>query len=91
MNVDGSGQTNLTNHEADDNWPTMSPDGTQIAFLSDRDGNWEIYLINTDGTGLTRLTDTPEWEIFPVWSPDGTQIAFMREFDVLVMNIVDSI
>lgn len=102
MNVDGSGQTNLTKHGADDEWPTMSPDGTRIAFISwrdepnprvcSRDGscNTEIYLTNADGTGLTRLTDIPGMESFPVWSPDGTQIAFISwrngKQDVYVMN-----
>ena len=99
MNADGSMQTRLTTHEADDEWPSMSPDGTQIVFISNRDEpnrgscmltggcNSDVYVINTDGTGLTRLTDSPNAEMFPMWSPDGTQIAFMRENDIYKMNL----
>jgi dipeptidyl aminopeptidase/acylaminoacyl peptidase len=51
-----SGDTRLTNNPATDSEPTWSPNGTQIAFVSDRDGNFEIYKMNADGTGQTRLT-----------------------------------
>ena len=40
-----------------------------IAFLSDRDGNGEIYVMNADGTGQTRLTNNPALDWFPAWSP----------------------
>ena len=100
MNADGSGQVRLTNHDADDNWPSMSPDGTRIVFVSNRDDpnyntwgktvyNTELYMVNTDGSGLTRLTDAGH-ESFPVWSPDGKRITFRstrdKSFDVFVMN-----
>jgi Tol biopolymer transport system component len=86
MNADGSGQVNLTHHEAYDIRPSISPDGKRIVFISDRDGNLEIYLMNVDGTGIIRLTDSPEWEGFPRWSPDGRHIVFMRGFNVVVMD-----
>jgi hypothetical protein len=50
----------------------------RIAFVSDRDGNTEIYVMNADGTGQTRLTKDPGSDWSPVWSPDGTKIAFSR-------------
>jgi len=40
-----------------------------ITFVSDRDGNWEIYVINADGTGLTRLTNDPRDDMLPAWAP----------------------
>jgi len=100
MKVDGSEQINLTNHEADDYWPTMSKDGAKIVFVSDRNEpnpdtcqyecNSDLYVIDIDGSDLARLTDAPGREMFPVWSPDGTQIAFnsSREsgFDLFVMK-----
>ena len=65
VNADGSNPVNLTNNPADDRSPTWSPDGRRIAFVSDRDGNHEIYVMNADGTGQTRLTDTPYYDSDP--------------------------
>jgi dipeptidyl aminopeptidase/acylaminoacyl peptidase len=59
-----------------DSQAAISPDGSQLSFISDRDGNYELYVVNLDGTGLTRLTNTPYAEQHPTWSPDGQWIAF---------------
>jgi len=56
--------------------PVVSPDGTRIAFLSDRDGATDVYVIGADGTGEIRLTRSPETESQPAWSADGKQIWF---------------
>lgn len=50
-----------------------------IAFISDRDGNPELYLIAADGSGLTRLTFTPLADGDAAWSPDGTMLVFTTE------------
>jgi hypothetical protein len=73
----------LTVNSDDNVNPTWSPDGTQIAFASHRDGNWEIYRMNADGTGLVNLTNTSESDDnFPAWSPrDGSYIAFVTNRD----------
>ncbi|MBM4447374.1 MAG: DUF5050 domain-containing protein [Chloroflexi bacterium] len=78
MNADGSNQTRITNNAANDWAPVWSPKGTQIAFMSNRDGNWEIYVMNTDGSSQTRLTNNPAMDGLPAWSPDGTKIAFLN-------------
>ena len=49
---------------------------TKIAFISTRDGNAEIYVMNSDGKGIVRLTRRPAIDSYPAWSPDGTKIAF---------------
>ena len=49
---------------------------TKIAFMSTRDGNAEIYVMDADGTGPVRLTKHPAIDSYPAWSPDGTKIAF---------------
>ena len=91
MNADGTGLTNLTNNAAGDWIPVWSPDGSQIAFASGRDGiSTEIYVMNADGTSQTRLTSNSAGDWWPAWSPDGSQIAFESERDgngeIYVMN-----
>jgi Tol biopolymer transport system component len=66
----------LTEHEGQDLSPVWSPDGSQIAFASNRDGDWDIYVMSANGGGLRQLTDSPGIESKPSWSPDGTKIAF---------------
>ena len=58
----------------------------KIVFVSDRDGNSEIYTCNADGSNITRLTNNPGDDDQPAWSPDGTRIAFIRNFNLFIMN-----
>jgi TolB protein len=51
--------------------------GNRIAFMSTRDGNWEVYIMNEDGSGLKRLTDNAANDGLPAWSPDGKTLAFV--------------
>jgi cytoskeletal protein RodZ len=64
-----------------DTAPALSPDGQKVVFMSQREGNWEIYLINADGSNLRRLTDNPANDGLPTWSPDGKAIAFVSNRD----------
>ena len=68
-----------------------SPDGTKIAFIANRVGARQIYVMNADGTGLVRLTDHLVGNGAPAWSPDGRQIAFTsRRFgndEIFVINV----
>jgi hypothetical protein len=66
--VDGSGLTQLTSdgQSSDAAW---SPDGSKLVFISTRDGNVELYVMNADGTNQTRVTNTPTAELRPDWQP----------------------
>ena len=68
--------TRLTYESSVEGWPAWSPDGNRIAFVSNRDGNWEIYSMNTDGTDQRRLTNNTYFDATPAWSPAGDTIAF---------------
>ena len=71
----------LTNHSADDGNASWSPDGRRIAFMSSRDGNNEIYVMDSDGSNLRRLTNHSADDGYPSWSPDGRSIAFHSSRD----------
>ncbi len=57
---------------------SQEPLSGKIAFSSNRDGNYEIYVMNADGSGQTNLTNNSAYDNRPAWSPDGTKIAFTR-------------
>jgi len=69
MNLDGGNQHAITFPSGyQDSRPTFSPDGSKIAFASNRDGNWQIYVMNADGTGQTRITQNMWDDYYPAWS-----------------------
>jgi Tol biopolymer transport system component len=89
MIADGSDQRRLTFNEYDDYSPAWSPDGSQIAFISDRDdpnpGNcshtcfYQLYSINADGSGEHKLIETEFSTLHPDWHSDGMKISFDSE------------
>lgn len=67
---------NLTQDLFVDIDPTWSPDGTKLAFLSDRGGNMDLWIYGLESGDFRRLVDLEEDLGFPVWSPNGEHIAF---------------
>jgi tol-pal system beta propeller repeat protein TolB len=97
MNPDGTGKANITNSAAaflDHVSPVWSPDGTTIAFSSNRTGgSYDIYVMSADGTGVVRLTSLGGVATSPTWSPNGAQLAFdhllpgpQTDVEVMTMN-----
>ena len=72
MKADGTNPINLTNNPAEDNHSSWSPDGTRIAFDSNRDDPFgDIYVMNADGTNPSNLTQDPDnFDLYPSWGPD---------------------
>ena len=79
----------LTHDSASDGEPAWSSDGRELAFVSSREGNREIYAMRADGTRQRRLTRNRADDEWPRWSPDG-RIVFQSnrggDFDLYVMN-----
>ena len=71
--------------------PTVSPNGKQIAFSSDRSGAPMIYTMNENGNNVRRLTFAGRYNAHPSWSPDGNTLAFAAwlhgHFDIYTINV----
>jgi len=67
--------TRLTYGEWNDTNPALSPNGRQVAFASDRNGNWDLYILTLESGEITRVTDSPTYESAPSWSPDSQWLA----------------
>ena len=81
MSINGGTPTRISEGLAYEQQPRWSPDGTRIAFVSDRAGGDNIWIMNADGTGKRQLTE----ESFrllnqPSWSPDGRYIVAKKHF-----------
>jgi TolB protein len=76
--VDGRVVTQLTNASGDDAMPAVSPDGTRLAFASNRSGNWDIYVMPIGGGPAVQVSNDPGDELHPSWSPDGDKLVFSR-------------
>lgn len=88
----------LTHNLVEDNQPAWSPDGNQIAFVSNREGRqYTIYLMDAYGRDSRRLTESTQNNFSPVWSPDSHAIAyvtsrqeFARQITEILLTDLDS-
>ena len=71
----------LTYAPANDFQPALSPDGQTVVFVSDREGQTDVFSIPLMSLQITNLTQTPVQEDTPVFSPDGSAIAFASDRD----------
>jgi len=81
----------LTQGEFDDKDPAVSPDGSRLAFTSNRDGPWDLYTLNLSTGAVQRLTETPAYDGHPTWSPDSRWIAFDSysgsDYDIWILSV----
>lgn len=81
INADGTGLRYLTDGAADNSAPSLSPDGSMIAYVNDNVGSkGEIFIMNVDGTGKRRLTNHNSNKFATGWSPDGTKVIYCRNW-----------
>ncbi|MCJ7623829.1 MAG: hypothetical protein MUO76_10025, partial [Anaerolineaceae bacterium] len=90
-------QTLPLTHITEGNWndidPQISPDGTRLAFSSQRNGFWDIYIMDLSTGNLINLTDTPEFDGSPTWSPDNQWLAYESymegNIEIKIISAVD--
>jgi TolB protein len=91
MKSDGSDVRRLTDHPKMDYWPAWSPDGKRIAFTSNRDGNYEIYVVQADGSGPRNVSKHPASDNYATWSPDGARLAFISNrggtYEIYIVHV----
>jgi dipeptidyl aminopeptidase/acylaminoacyl peptidase len=76
VDPEGGNRTRLTSSSAYDGQAAYSPDGSRIAFMSTRDGQARVWVMNADGSDPHTITSNFPGSARPTWSPDGSQIAF---------------
>jgi TolB protein len=92
MDADGSHPKQLTSGVANNYFPDWSPDNERIAFVSDRDGNEDIYVMQMDGSQRRNISNHPARDIHPYWAPDGKRLLFnsTRDGDALQIYEVEA-
>jgi len=90
INREGNTWRDLTNDLPYDRYPRWSPDGSQIAFASDRGGGYEIWICNSDGSNLRQITfqvNPVQGTSFPTWSPDGKRLIYNYQSRTYLLDL----
>jgi Tol biopolymer transport system component len=89
MLPNGTRRKQITTGHGDDREPSISPDGSTIAFASDRafKGSYDIWTVNFATGTLKQITSSDADEFEPAWSPDGTSIAFVSGTGIVGKSI----
>ncbi len=85
----GARLARLTYHHAIDTTPRFSPDGESIAFVSDRSGSPQIYLMDPNGLNKRRLTVAGTYNTSPAWHPNGRYLAYTARRGGFQIDVID--
>jgi TolB protein len=77
--VSGGDPVQMTDDPGSDIMSAWSPDGTQIAFSSDRSGSYDIWVMSSNGENQRQLTSDPGIEADASWSPDARAISYSSQ------------
>ncbi|HNC91351.1 MAG TPA: hypothetical protein PL000_20670 [Anaerolineales bacterium] len=85
--------TRITTGTWNDIAPALSPDRTQLAFASDRNGFWDLYILNLQSGSINQITNSPQYDSAPSWSPDSQWLVFEtytnENLEVSVVSVND--
>jgi Tol biopolymer transport system component len=93
--IGGTTATQLTNDPARDIMPVFSPDGSKIAFASDRAGNWDLYLMDVNGGQAQQVTNNPTHDLHPSFSPDGRKLVYCSygdksgQWEIVIADLIN--
>ncbi|MCJ7733853.1 MAG: hypothetical protein MUP11_04825, partial [Anaerolineales bacterium] len=83
--------TRITAGSQQDVTPSISPDGLKIAFSSNRNGPWDIYILDLLTGDIRQFTDTTAYDGSPTWSPDGQWLAYesyhLDNLEIIIQDI----
>ncbi|MBI3166489.1 MAG: PD40 domain-containing protein, partial [Chloroflexi bacterium] len=83
--------TRITSGDWNDITPILNQDRTRLAFASDRDGDWDLYVMQLQTGEIKQVTNSPQYDSSPSWSPDGQWLAFEtyvnENLEVAVVNV----
>ncbi|MBI2264198.1 MAG: PD40 domain-containing protein [Armatimonadetes bacterium] len=93
MQLQSTVQASLAKAQAENYMPHWSPDGSKLSYISNRDGKFQIYVMDRDGENQQRVTDGARHCFYPDWSPDGEKIVYQaldpvdNDYDIFTSSV----